>query len=131
MYRLQSACASIRAKEALIQKLERERDEMRMSLDVLDNRNRNKENAEVFAEQRGKLMDKISALEGSNKVLKAEVEVLRAKQESMSALNTPRFNEMAEQTLKVSICAYTATSTRSDQVILGFSVCRGGFRGFS
>ncbi|TCD66414.1 hypothetical protein EIP91_001405 [Steccherinum ochraceum] len=100
VYRLQSACASIRAKEAALQKLERERDEMRMSLDMLDSGKRNKEGAEVFAEQRGQLLDKIAALEAANKALRAEVETLRAKQDSMSALNTPRFNEMAEQTLK-------------------------------
>ena len=76
-----------------------------MSLDILDSGGQNKENLDVFAEQRGKLLDKISALESANKTLKGEVEMLKAKQEGMSALNTPRFNEMAEQTLKVGICA--------------------------
>ena len=37
--------------------------------------------------------------------LRVEVEALKAKQDSLSALNTPRFNEMAEQTLKVNISA--------------------------
>ncbi|THH31866.1 hypothetical protein EUX98_g2304 [Antrodiella citrinella] len=100
VYRLQSACASIRAKEQTIHKLEREKDEMKMSLDFLDTANRSKETTEVFAAQRGKLLDKISSLEAANKALKLDVDVLRTKQESMSALDTPRFNEMAEQTLK-------------------------------
>ncbi|KAH8100307.1 mitochondrial ribosomal subunit S27-domain-containing protein [Cristinia sonorae] len=102
VHRLQSACASVRVKEATIQKLEREKEEMKMNLDLLERGGlgRNKDGAEVFAEQRGKLLDRISFLEATNRGLRGEVEALKAKQESISALNTPRFNEMAEQSLK-------------------------------
>lgn len=122
VHRLASACASVRAKESTIARLEREKDELKMSVDVLEKTTLSGGSSDVFTEQRGRLLDRIALLETTNRALRGEVEVLRAKQESVSVLNTPRFNEMAEQSLKVRFCHFWCRRVTYTCIYAGFSV---------